>query len=90
MHQIRMYKLPQTMSSHKQSFKDRVATVKEIVDPVYVIESLGFKITNETSKEVRAACIIHGGIIILVFGEIKILKLGIVLLTNCKNKIVMT
>lgn len=61
MHQIRMYKLPQTMSSHKQSFKDRVATVKEIVDPVYVIESLGFKITNETSKEVRAACIIHGG-----------------------------
>lgn len=52
------------MNSSKQydvPFKDRIATVKELIDPVYLIENLGFKITNETAKEVRAACCIHGG-----------------------------
>lgn len=49
------------MNSTKPSFRDRVDAVKDLLDPIYVIESLGFKITNETVKEVRAACIIHGG-----------------------------
>lgn len=56
-----MYKQQKMHSDRKQSFKDRIVAVKELVDPIYVIEALGFTITNETSKEVRAACIIHGG-----------------------------
>ena len=43
------------------SFRERIDTVKQIVDPLYVVESLGFKIESETSKEVRCSCIIHGG-----------------------------
>jgi DNA primase len=57
-----MYKqTQQTNLTKAQSFRDRIDAVKELLDPVYVIESLGFKVTNETHKEVRAACIIHGG-----------------------------
>jgi DNA primase len=57
-----MYKpVPAMKSRNQTSFRDRIDAVKELLDPVYVVESLGFKITNETPKEVRAACIIHGG-----------------------------
>jgi len=35
--------------------------LKTIVDPRYLIESLGFKIDRETSKEIRGECKIHGG-----------------------------
>jgi len=43
------------------NFKDRIDIIKQSVDPTYLVEYLGFKITRETSKELRAACIIHGG-----------------------------
>jgi len=43
------------------SFKDRVATVKQLIDPAYLVSQLGFTVARETSKELRAACIIHGG-----------------------------
>lgn len=42
-------------------FRDRIDTVKQMIDPGYLVEHLGFKLTRETSKEVRAACSIHGG-----------------------------
>lgn len=48
-------------SDNNQGFKDRIAAVKDLVDPVYLMEELGFKITNETMKELRASCLIHGG-----------------------------
>lgn len=41
--------------------KDKLNYLKEIVDPRYLIESLGFYITKETHKEIRASCKIHGG-----------------------------
>jgi len=51
----------QTSLAKKRSIRDRVDAVKDLLDPVYLAEALGFKITNETPKEARAACIIHGG-----------------------------
>ena len=42
-------------------FRDRIDTVKQMIDPGYLVEHLGFKLTRETSKEVRSACSIHGG-----------------------------
>lgn len=41
--------------------KDRITYLKEVIDPVYLLESLGFEITKETTKELRASCKIHGG-----------------------------
>jgi len=35
--------------------------LKTVVDPRYLVESLGFKIDRETSKEIRGECKIHGG-----------------------------
>jgi 5S rRNA maturation endonuclease (ribonuclease M5) len=43
------------------NFKRDLELMKETVDPRYLIESLGFKIERETPKEIRAACVIHGG-----------------------------
>ena len=42
-------------------FKERLEHLKEIVDPRYLVESLGFKVERETVKEVRSTCKIHGG-----------------------------
>lgn len=42
-------------------FKEKLTMMKDSVDPRFLIESLGFKITNETMKELRSSCIIHGG-----------------------------
>ncbi len=44
-----------------QDVKDKINYLKDMVDPRYLIESLGFLVTRETSKEIRAACKIHGG-----------------------------
>lgn len=41
--------------------KDDLLALKETVDLNYLIESLGFKIERDTSSEIRASCIIHGG-----------------------------
>jgi len=35
--------------------------LKTVVDPRYLVESLGFKVDRETSKEIRGECKIHGG-----------------------------
>ena len=44
-----------------QNFRDKIETLKLSVEPKYLLESLGFKIEKESSKELRCACIIHGG-----------------------------
>ena len=55
----------QTMMSHKDDkwlkFKDKLNYLKDMVDPRYLVESLGFKITRETPKELRGSCAVHGG-----------------------------
>lgn len=43
------------------SFRDRIDTVKQLIDPAYLLEQLGFKIDSESSKEIRCACLVHGG-----------------------------
>lgn len=35
--------------------------LKSVVDPRYLVESLGFKVDRETSREIRCECKIHGG-----------------------------
>lgn len=42
-------------------FKERLQVMKDSVDARLLLESLGFKITRETTKELRGPCIIHGG-----------------------------
>lgn len=42
-------------------FRDRIDNIKQIADPVFLLEQLGFEITRETSKEARASCKVHGG-----------------------------
>ena len=44
-----------------EEFRTKLIYLKEAVDPRYLVESLGFDVLRETAKEVRAACIIHGG-----------------------------
>jgi len=41
--------------------KDDITALKDMVDINYLLDSLGIRATKESSKEVRAACIIHGG-----------------------------
>ena len=52
------------MMTHQSKFEDEklnLRRLKSIVDPRYLVESLGFKIDRETSKEIRGECKIHGG-----------------------------
>lgn len=50
-----------TSSNSLMEFRDKLTAIKEAVNTTYLIENLGFKITRETSKEIRCACLIHGG-----------------------------
>ncbi len=59
-------KIMATMTLYKNSdnwddFKQKLQQLKESMDPRFLLESLGFKITRETTKELRGACKIHGG-----------------------------
>lgn len=38
-----------------------IQILKESVDLVMLVSSLGFNITHENTREIRAACVIHGG-----------------------------
>ncbi len=55
-----------TMTLYKNSddwddFKQKIQQLKSSIDPRFLLESLGFKVTRETPKELRGACRIHGG-----------------------------
>lgn len=41
--------------------KNKLEMMKQRINPRFMIEELGFKIERETPKELRCACIIHGG-----------------------------
>lgn len=45
----------------KQAKNEELQTLKLMVDLRYLVESLGFEISRDNDKEIRAACIIHGG-----------------------------
>ena len=47
--------------SNKDDFKHRLIYLKNIIDPKFLLETLGFEISRETPKEIRAACKIHDG-----------------------------
>ena len=40
---------------------NELSTLKETVDLRSLVESLGFKVSHENNKEIRATCCIHGG-----------------------------
>ena len=42
-------------------FKEKLEMMKSSIDPRFLVESLGFNIVRETTKELRGPCIIHGG-----------------------------
>lgn len=50
-----------TTQNQFSDFKTKLKQLKSIVEPRYLIESLGFEVDRETSKEIRAECKIHGG-----------------------------
>ena len=51
------------MSSDNEwyNFRQKLEYLKFSIDPKFLLESLGFIITRETTKELRSTCIIHGG-----------------------------
>jgi len=55
----------QMMRSNKderwENFKIKLDYLKDMVDPRYVVESLGIVVTRETPKELRGSCAVHGG-----------------------------
>ena len=47
--------------SDKEKFRYRIQVLKDSIDADTLLRSLGFNISKSTSKEVRAACKVHGG-----------------------------
>jgi 5S rRNA maturation endonuclease (ribonuclease M5) len=54
-------KTPSYKKENKQDLKQKLEILKSSIDPRYLIESLGFKVSKETGKEIRCPCLIHGG-----------------------------
>ena len=50
-----------TKSSKIDEYRSKLKHMKNVVDPRYLLESLGFEIDRETPKEIRCECRIHGG-----------------------------
>lgn len=48
-------------SFSKDDFREKLQYLKGTVDPQFLLESLGFKITNHNRHELRATCKVHGG-----------------------------
>jgi DNA primase len=44
-----------------EDFRVRLSNLKDVIDPHYLVESLGFVVKKETPKELRCTCIVHGG-----------------------------
>lgn len=42
-------------------FRQQLEHLKDMIDPRYLLEALGFSIGRETAKEIRSTCSIHGG-----------------------------
>ena len=50
-----------TNNSKRDDFRQNLRQLKNVVDPGYLVESLGFNVDRETGREIRAECVIHGG-----------------------------
>jgi len=50
-----------TKHSKIDEYRSKLKHMKNVVDPRYLLESLGFEIDRETTKEIRCQCKIHGG-----------------------------
>jgi len=52
-----------TITKHSKidEYRSKLKHMKNVVDPRYLLESLGFEVDNETPKEIRCECRIHGG-----------------------------
>jgi len=50
-----------TKHSKIDEYRSKLKNMKNIIDPRYLLESLGFEIDRETPKEIRCECRIHGG-----------------------------
>lgn len=68
------------------SFRDRIDTINQIVDIGFLVEHLGFKISRETPKELRAGCKIHGGDNTTAFRVNKELKTWVCFTHKCHEK----
>ena len=44
-----------------KNLRNEIELIKEYVDPEFLLEILGFDIYKNTTHEIRAACILHGG-----------------------------
>ena len=42
-------------------YREKLQLMKDVVDPRFLLEELGFSIVRETSKELRGPCLVHGG-----------------------------
>ena len=62
---VQTQRIPMKNSYNKdekwEQFRQELKLIKETVDCRLLIESLGFNITKETAKEIRATCRLHGG-----------------------------
>lgn len=56
-----MVVMMQKTSLTHSKFRDDLDRMKEVVDVRFLVESLGFEIIRDTSKELRGSCKIHGG-----------------------------
>lgn len=74
------------MSLRDQDFRDRIDTVKQVTDPGYLVEHLGFKLTRETTKEMRCSCSIHGGDNTTAFRMNKDTKTWVCFTHKCHDK----
>ena len=50
-----------TRYSKLDEYRTKLKNMKNVVDPRYLLESLGFEIDRETPREFRCMCSIHGG-----------------------------
>lgn len=50
-----------TRYSKLDEYRTKLKNMKNVVDPRYLLESLGFEIDRETPREFRCECRIHGG-----------------------------
>jgi len=71
---------------HNTNFRDRIDAIKQVVDVGFLVEHLGFKISRETPKELRAGCKIHGGDNTTAFRINKDLKTWVCFTHKCHEK----
>ena len=56
-----MQKMQSNRDERWTNFKVKLDYLKDMVDPRYLVESLGIIVTRETAKELRGNCAVHGG-----------------------------